>query len=152
MSTIETTETPNSCTCESCECATKRGEREALPPRRVGYTQKSRINNEPVYLTTGEYEDGRLGEIFIDTKREGDAYRALLNSFAISVSIGLQHGAPLEEFVEAFTFTRFEPNGMVAGDDQIKMCSSILDYIFRELGVSYLKREDLAHVKPGEIS
>jgi ribonucleoside-diphosphate reductase alpha chain len=123
-------------------------ERHSLPNRRKGYTQKAKVGGHKVYLRTGEYEDGRLGEIFIDMHKEGAAFRSLMNNFAIAISIGLQYGVPLEEFVEAFTFTRFEPAGLVEGNDSIKFSTSILDYIFRELGVSYLGRFDLAHVAP----
>ena len=123
-------------------------EREKLPHRRKGYTQKAIVGGHKVYLRTGEYEDGRLGEIFIDMHKEGAAFRSLMNNFAIAISIGLQYGVPLEEFVDAFTFTRFEPAGMVIGNDSIKNATSVLDYIFRELGVSYLGRNDLAHVAP----
>ena len=119
-----------------------------MPERRSGYTQKSIIGGHKVYLRTGEYEGGQIGEIFIDMHKEGAAFRSLMNNFAIAISLGLQHGVPLEEFVEAFTFTRFEPNGPVQGHDHIKMATSILDYIFRELAVSYLGRYDLAHVQP----
>jgi ribonucleoside-diphosphate reductase alpha chain len=122
--------------------------RRRLPDRRAGYTQKSRIGNHKVYLRTGEYEDGALGEIFIDMHKEGAAFRSMTNCFAIAISLGLQHGVPLEEFVDAFIFTRFEPNGMVAGNPHIKMSTSIIDYIFRELAVTYLGRYDLAHVEP----
>jgi len=120
-----------------------RAEREKLPHRRKGYTQKAIVGGHKVYLRTGEYEDGKLGEIFIDMHKEGAAFRSLMNNFAIAVSIGLQYGVPLEEFVEAFTFTRFEPQGIVTGNDTIKMSTSILDYIFRELAISYLDRNDL---------
>jgi ribonucleoside-diphosphate reductase alpha chain len=123
-------------------------ERERLPHRRKSYTQKSIVGGHKVYLHTGEYEDGRLGEIFIDMHKEGAAFRSLMNNFAIAISIGLQFGVPLEEFVDAFTFTRFEPAGLVIGNDSIKNATSVLDYIFRELGVSYLGRTDLAHVVP----
>ncbi|HWU25018.1 MAG TPA: hypothetical protein VN154_01330, partial [Rhizomicrobium sp.] len=123
-------------------------ERERLPQRRKGYTQKAVVGGHKVYLRTGEYEDGRVGEIFIDMHKEGAAFRSLMNNFAIAISIGLQYGVPLEEFVEAFTFTRFEPAGLVMGNDSIKNATSVLDYIFRELGVSYLSRYDLAHVPP----
>ncbi len=123
-------------------------EREKLPNRRKGYTQKANIGGHKVYLRTGEFDDGRLGEIFIDMHKEGAAFRAMMNNFAISISLGLQYGVPLDEYVEAFTFTRFEPAGMVMGNDRIKNATSILDYIFRELAVSYLDREDLAHVQP----
>ncbi len=125
-----------------------RTHREKLPERRKGYTQKAIVGGHKVYLRTGEYGDGRLGEIFIDMHKEGAGFRAMMNNFAIAVSVGLQYGVPLEEFVEAFTFTRFEPAGMVQGNDSIKNATSILDYIFRELAISYLDRTDLAHVKP----
>ncbi len=123
-------------------------EREKLPHRRKSYTQKAIVGGHKVYLHTGEYEDGRLGEIFIDMHKEGAAFRSLMNNFAIAISVGLQYGVPLEEFVDAFTFTRFEPAGLVIGNDSIKNATSVLDYIFRELGVSYLGRSDLAHVQP----
>jgi ribonucleoside-diphosphate reductase alpha chain len=126
-----------------------RSNREKLPERRKGYTQKAIVGGHKVYLRTGEYQDGSLGEIFIDMHKEGAGFRAMMNNFAIAVSVGLQYGVPLDEFVEAFTFTRFEPAGMVQGNDSIKNATSILDYIFRELAVSYLDRTDLAHVKPG---
>jgi ribonucleoside-diphosphate reductase alpha chain len=125
-----------------------RSHREKLPERRKGYTQKAIIGGHKVYLRTGEYADGQLGEIFIDMHKEGAGFRAMMNNFAIAVSVGLQYGVPLEEFVEAFTFTRFEPAGMVQGNDSIKNATSILDYIFRELAISYLDRTDLAHVAP----
>ena len=128
-----------------------RGDRRSLPGRRKGYTQKATVGGHKVYLRTGEYEDGKLGEIFIDMHKEGAAFRSLMNNFAIAVSIGLQYGVPLEEYVEAFTFTRFEPSGMVSGNDAIKMSTSILDYMFRELAISYLGRNDLAHVQPSDI-
>ena len=123
----------------------------SLPARRHGYTQKARVGGNKVYLRTGEYEDGRLGEIFIDMHKEGAAFRSLMNSFAITISIALQYGVPLEEFVDAFTFTRFEPAGPVEGNDAIKIASSVLDYIFRDLAVSYLGRSDLAHVVPADL-
>jgi len=123
-------------------------ERNKLPERRKGYTQKAIVGGHKVYLRTGEYEDGQIGEIFIDMHKEGAGFRAMMNNFAIAVSVGLQYGVPLEEFVEAFTFTRFEPAGMVQGNDSVKNATSILDYIFRELAISYLDRTDLAHVKP----
>jgi len=129
-----------------------RSNREKLPARRKGYTQKALIGGHKVYLRTGEYDDGKLGEIFIDMHKEGAGFRAMMNNFAIAVSVGLQYGVPLEEFVDAFTFTRFEPAGMVQGNDSIKNATSILDYIFRELAVSYLDRTDLAHVKPNGAS
>ncbi|MCA8879213.1 MAG: vitamin B12-dependent ribonucleotide reductase [Rhodobacteraceae bacterium] len=125
-----------------------RRHREKLPERRKGYTQKAIVGGHKVYLRTGEYGDGSLGEIFIDMHKEGAGFRAMMNNFAIAVSVGLQYGVPLEEFVDAFTFTRFEPAGMVQGNETIKNATSILDYIFRELAVSYLDRTDLAHVKP----
>ncbi len=123
-------------------------ERERLPQRRKGYTQKAIVGGHKVYLRTGEFDDGRLGEIFIDMHKEGAAFRSLMNNFAIAISIGLQYGVPLDEFVDAFTFTRFEPAGMVIGNDSIKNATSVLDYLFRELAVSYLSRTDLAHVTP----
>ena len=126
-------------------------DRERLPHRRKGYTQKASVGGHKVYLRTGEYEDGRLGEIFIDMHKEGAAFRSLMNNFAIAVSIGLQYGVPLEEFVEAFTFTRFEPQGIVTGNDAIKMSTSILDYTFRELAISYLDRHDLGHVSKADL-
>jgi ribonucleoside-diphosphate reductase alpha chain len=128
-----------------------RADRERLPDRRKGYTQKAVVGGHKVYLRTGEYQDGRLGEIFIDMHKEGAAFRSLMNNFAIAVSVGLQYGVPLEEFVDAFTFTRFEPAGLVRGNEAIKNATSILDYLFRELAVSYLGRYELAHVDPNEI-
>jgi ribonucleoside-diphosphate reductase alpha chain len=125
-------------------------ERERMPDRRKGYTQKAVVGGHKVYLRTGEYDDGRIGEIFIDMHKEGAALRSLLNNFAIAVSLGLQYGVPLDEYVDAFTFTRFEPSGPVQGNDSIKYATSILDYVFRELAVSYLSRFDLAHVEPAE--
>lgn len=125
--------------------------RQRLPYRRAGYTQKSKIGGQSVYLRTGEYDNGQLGEIFIDMHREGASFRSLLNCFAIAISLGLQHGVPLEEFVDAFVFTKFEPSGMVTGNPHVKMTSSVIDYIFRELAVTYLGREDLAHVSGEEI-
>lgn len=126
-------------------------EQEKLPTRRKGYTQKAKIGGHTLFLRTGEYDDGRLGEIFLDMNKEGSALRALINNFAISVSLGLQYGVPLEEYVDAFTFTRFEPAGFVQGNDSIKNATSILDYVFRELAISYLGRYDLAHVDPSEV-
>ena len=126
-------------------------ERQRLPNRRKGYTQKATVGGHKVYLRTGEYVDGNIGEIFIDMHKEGAAFRSLMNSFAIAVSIGLQYGVPLEEFVEAFAYTRFEPSGPVQGNDTVKMASSVLDYIFRELAISYLDRNDLAHVDPANL-
>jgi len=126
--------------------------RRKLPFRRKGYTQKAKIGNHSVYLRTGEYENGQLGEIFIDMHREGAAFRSLMNCFAIAISLGLQHGVPLEEFVDAFVYTRFEPNGIIVGNSNIKMTTSIIDYIFRELAVTYLARTDLAHIDPDEVN
>ena len=128
-----------------------RAERERLPHRRKGYTQKATVGGHKVYLRTGEYENGRIGEVFIDMHKEGAAFRSLMNNFAIAVSIGLQYGVPLEEFVEAYTFTRFEPQGIVTGNDAIKMSTSILDYTFRELAISYLDRSDLGHVNVDDL-
>src|SRR5262249_16822849 len=125
--------------------------RRRLPDRRAGYTQKARIGNHKIYLRTGEYEDGQLGEIFIDMHKEGAAFRSMTNCFAIAISLGLQHGVPLDEFVDAFLFTRFEPNGMVQGNPHIKMTTSIIDYIFRELAITYLNRHDLAHVEEEDL-
>ncbi|MCA8972424.1 MAG: vitamin B12-dependent ribonucleotide reductase, partial [Planctomycetes bacterium] len=121
--------------------------RHTLPYRRKGYTQKAVVGGHNVYLRTGEYEDGKLGEIFLDMHREGAAFRSLMNCFAIAISLGLQHGVPLDEYVDAFVFTRFEPSGVVQGHDKIKFSTSLIDYIFRELAISYLGRDDLAHVK-----
>ena len=132
------------------EVERKRAVRERLPDRRTGYIQKAVVGGHKVYLHTGEYKDGRLGEIFLDMHKEGAAFRSLMNNFAIAVSVGLQYGVPLDEFVEAFTFTRFEPAGLVRGNAAIKNATSILDYIFRELAISYLGRFELAHVEPHE--
>jgi ribonucleoside-diphosphate reductase alpha chain len=126
-------------------------ERERLPDRRKGYTQKAVVGGHKVYLRTGEYVDGRIGEIFIDMHKEGAAFRSLMNNFAIAISVGLQYGVPLDEYVDAFTFTRFEPAGFVQGNDAIKNATSILDYVFRELAISYLGRNELAHIDPSEI-
>src|SRR3954470_7500738 len=126
-------------------------DRHKLPNRRKGYTQKAVVGGHKVYLRTGEYEDGALGEIFIDMHKEGAAFRSLMNSFAIAISIGLQYGVPLEELVEAFSYTRFEPSGIVQGNDTIKMATSVLDYIFRELAISYLGRTDLANVEHSDV-
>lgn len=126
--------------------------RRRLPDRRTGYTQKAKINGQSVYIRTGEYDNGQLGEIFIDMHREGATVRSLLNVFAISISLGLQHGVPLEEFVDAFVFTRFDPSGMVTGNSKIKMATSVIDYIFRELAVTYLGRNDLAHADPNDVT
>ena len=121
------------------------GKRFGMPDRRKGYIQKATIGDHKVYLHTGEYEDGKIGEIFIDTSKEGELVKALMNNFAIAVSLGLQYGVPLDEFISAFVGTKFEPSGKVNGNDRILSASSILDYIFRELAISYLNREDLAH-------
>ncbi len=121
------------------------GKRFSMPDRRKGYIQKASIGNHKVYLHTGEYEDGKIGEIFIDTSKEGELVKALMNNFAIAVSLGLQYGVPLDEFVNAYVDTKFEPSGKVYGNDRILSATSILDYIFRELAISYLNREDLAH-------
>jgi len=126
--------------------------RRRLPHRRNGYTQKAIVGGHKVYLRTGEYDDETLGEIFLDMHKEGAAFRSLMNNFAICVSLGLQHGVPLEEFVEAFTFTRFEPNGIVSGNRSIKMATSVLDYVFRELAINYLGRHDLAQVVDDDLS
>ena len=116
-----------------------------MPDRRKGYIQKATIGNHKVYLHTGEYEDGKIGEIFIDTSKEGELVKALMNNFAIAISLGLQYGVPLDEFISAYVDTKFEPSGKVHGNDRILSASSILDYIFRELAISYQNREDLAH-------
>ncbi len=117
----------------------------SMPDRRKGYIQKASIGDHKVYLHTGEYEDGKIGEIFIDTSKEGELVKALMNNFAIAISLGLQYGVPLDEFVNAYVDTKFEPSGKVSGNDRILSATSILDYIFRELAISYLNREDLAH-------
>ena len=121
------------------------GKRFSMPDRRKGYIQKASIADHKVYLHTGEYEDGKIGEIFIDTSKEGELVKALMNNFAIAISLGLQYGVPLDEFVNAYVDTKFEPSGKVYGNDRILSATSILDYIFRELAISYLNREDLAH-------
>jgi ribonucleoside-diphosphate reductase alpha chain len=126
--------------------------RKSLPNRRRGYTQKASIGGHKVYLRTGEYDDNSIGEIFIDMHKEGAAFRSLMNCFSIAISLGLQYGVPLEEFVDAFTFTRFEPNGMVQGHDNIKMATSVIDYIFRDLAMKYLGRTDLVHVAPEALN
>ena len=123
----------------------KSGKRFSMPDRRKGYIQKATIGDHKVYLHTGEYEDGKIGEIFIDTSKEGELVKALMNNFAIAISLGLQYGVPLDEFINAFVGTKFEPSGKVYGDDRILSATSILDYIFRELAISYQNREDLAH-------
>ncbi|MDI6625727.1 MAG: TSCPD domain-containing protein, partial [Brevundimonas sp.] len=126
--------------------------RRKLPDRRKGYIQKAAVGGHKVYIHTGEYDDGELGEIFIDMHKEGAAFRSLMNNFAIAISIGLQYGVPLDEFVDAFVFTRFEPAGRVTGNDSIRSATSILDYIFRELGVSYLDRHELANADPDGLN
>ncbi len=126
--------------------------RRRMPDRRAGYTQKAVIGGHKVYIHTGEYTDGNIGEIFIDMHKEGAAFRSLMNCFAIAISLGLQYGVPLEEYVDAFVFTRFEPNGVVSGHPHVKMSTSIIDYIFRELAISYLGRNDLAHVLPSDLA
>jgi len=126
--------------------------RKKLPNRRLGYTQKANVGGHNIYIRTGEYQDGQLGEIFIDMHKEGAAFRSLMHNFAMAISIALQYGVPLEEFVEAFVFTRFDPSGPVKSNPHIKMATSILDYIFRELGISYLNRYDLAHVQIKDLT
>ncbi len=121
------------------------GKRFSMPDRRKGYIQKATIGNHKIYLHTGEYEDGKIGEIFIDTSKEGELVKALMNNFAIAVSLGLQYGVPLDEFINAYVGTKFEPSGKVYGNDRILSATSMLDYIFRELAISYQNREDLAH-------
>jgi ribonucleoside-diphosphate reductase alpha chain len=128
-----------------------RGPRRHLPNRRAGYTQKAKINGHSIFIRTGEYEDGKLGEIFLDMHKEGAGFRSLLNSFAIAVSLGLQYGVPLEEYVDAFTFIRFEPNGLVNGHNYVRMATSVIDYIFRDLAISYLKRSDLGQVNQDDL-
>ena len=123
----------------------KQNNRSKMPDRRKGYIQKVTIGNHKIYLHTGEYDDGKVGEIFIDMNKEGELVKSLMNNFAIAISLGLQYGVPLEEFVDAFIETKFEPSGKIGGNDRILSASSILDYIFRELAISYLGREDLAH-------
>ena len=123
----------------------KTNDRSKMPDRRKGYIQKITIGNHKIYLHTGEYDDGKVGEIFIDMNKEGELVKALMNNFAIAISLGLQYGVPLDEFVDAFIETKFEPSGEIKGNDRILNASSILDYIFRELAISYLGREDLAH-------
>jgi ribonucleoside-diphosphate reductase alpha chain len=125
--------------------------RRRLPFRRGGYTQKSVVGGHKIYLRTGEFEDGTIGEIFVDMHKEGAAFRSLMNCFAIAISLGLQHGVPLDEYVDAFVFTRFEPNGVVIGNDRIKMSTSIIDYLFRELAITYLNRMDLAQVEVEDL-
>ncbi len=126
-------------------------QRRRLPKKRRGFTQEARVGGQKVYLRTGEYEDGRLGEVFIDMHKEGAAFRSLMNCFAIAVSLGLQYGVPLEEYVDCFTFTRFEPQGPVTDHPNIKYATSVIDYLFRVLGMEYLGRTDFVQVKPEEI-
>jgi ribonucleoside-diphosphate reductase alpha chain len=128
------------------------GTRVRLPKKRHGFTQEAKVGGHKIFLRTGEYSNGQLGEIFIDMHKEGAAYRSMMNCFAISVSLGLQYGVPLKEFVDKFTFTRFEPSGPVSGHPNVKLATSIVDYIFRVLGVEYLRRYDFAQVKPAEDS
>ena len=130
----------------------KNNSRFRMPDRRKGYIQKAQIGDHKVYLHTGEYDDGKIGEIFIDTNKEGELVKAMMNNFAIAISLGLQYGVPLEEYVDAFIDTKFEPSGNVVGNDRILSASSILDYVFRELAISYLGKEDLAHTPSIAIS
>ncbi len=134
------------------EKITHQSQRRKLPNRRSGYTQKANVGGHKIYLRTGDYQDGSIGEIFIDMHKEGASFRSLMHNFAMAISIGLQYGVPLEEYVDAFTFTRFEPSGVVEGNDLIKIATSILDYIFRELAITYLGRNDLAHVQPQDLA
>ena len=134
------------------EKITHQSQRRKLPNRRSGYTQKANVGGHKIYLRTGDYQDGNIGEIFIDMHKEGASFRSLMHNFAMAISIGLQYGVPLEEYVDAFTFTRFEPSGVVEGNDLIKIATSILDYIFRELAITYLGRNDLAHVQPQDLA
>jgi len=152
----ETSERPNQILATAQQAASRvfvryLAKRRTLPTRRKGYTQKAIVGGHKIYLRTGEYEDGILGEIFLDMHKEGAAFRSLMNCFAIAISLGLQHGVPLEEFVEAFLFTRFEPNGPVTLNKQIKMSTSIIDYIFRELAITYLGKHELAQVAPDDL-
>src|SRR5580698_2451363 len=128
------------------------GQRARLPKKRHGFTQEARVGGHKIFLRTGEYEDGKLGEIFIDMHKEGAAFRSLMNCFAMAVSVGIQYGVPLETYVEQFTFTRFEPQGLVEGHPYVKFSTSIVDYLFRVLGIEYANRYDLAHVKPEEAA
>ena len=133
---------------DSLELKIKNNSRFKMPDRRKGYIQKAQIGDHKVYLHTGEYDDGKIGEIFIDTNKEGELVKAMMNNFAIAISLGLQYGVPLEEYVDAFIDTKFEPSGNVIGNDRILSASSILDYVFRELAISYLGKEELAHTPP----
>ena len=130
---------------ETSSLKVKNNSRFKMPDRRKGYIQKAQIGDHKVYLHTGEYDDGKIGEIFIDTNKEGELVKAMMNNFAIAISLGLQYGVPLEEYVDAFIDTKFEPSGNVIGNDRILSASSILDYVFRELAISYLGKEELAH-------
>ena len=130
---------------KSVSLKTKNNSRFKMPDRRKGYIQKAQIGDHKVYLHTGEYDDGKIGEIFIDTNKEGELVKAMMNNFAIAISLGLQYGVPLEEYVDAFIDTKFEPSGKVIGNDRILSASSILDYVFRELAISYLGKEEFAH-------
>ena len=143
LSEIKTNTTNNNFVLKSK--TNENNKRFSMPDRRKGYIQKATIGNHKVYLHTGEYEDGKIGEIFIDTSKEGELVKALMNNFAIAISLGLQYGVPLDEFISAYVGTKFEPSGKVHGNDRILSATSILDYIFRELAISYLNREDLAH-------
>ncbi len=141
----KTTENKENIIASLNKASERSGKRFGMPDRRKGYIQKATIGDHKVYLHTGEYEDGKIGEIFIDTSKEGELVKALMNNFAIAVSLGLQYGVPLDEFISAFIGTKFEPSGKVQGNDRILSATSILDYIFRELAISYQNREDLAH-------
>ena len=136
---------PDNQTDGSMSIKVKNNSRFKMPDRRKGYIQKAQIGDHKVYLHTGEYDDGKIGEIFIDTNKEGELVKAMMNNFAIAISLGLQYGVPLEEYVDAFIDTKFEPSGHVIGNDRILSASSILDYVFRELAISYLGKEELAH-------
>jgi ribonucleoside-diphosphate reductase alpha chain len=127
-------------------------ERKKLPNKRRGFTQKAKVGGQTLFVRTGEYSDGRLGEIFVDVHKEGATLRSLMNCFSIAISIGLQYGVPLREYVDKFTYTNFEPSGMVMGHDNIKNATSIIDFIFRLLGFEYLNRTDLVHIKPTETA
>ncbi len=137
---------------KSANFKTKNYNRFKMPDRRKGYIQKAQIGDHKVYLHTGEYDDGKIGEIFIDTNKEGELVKAMMNNFAIAISLGLQYGVPLEEYVDAFIDTKFEPSGNVIGNDRILSASSILDYVFRELAISYLGKEELAHTPSIAVS
>jgi ribonucleoside-diphosphate reductase alpha chain len=150
LSPMPKTAAPQDSTQLALPLARPHGLRVRLPKKRVGFTQEATVGGHKIFLRTGEYEDGTLGEIFIDMHKEGAAFRSLMNCFAMSVSIGIQYGVPLETYVDQFTFTRFEPQGTVEGHPNVKLATSIVDYMFRVLGVEYLRRYDLAHVKPEE--